>query len=455
MIDHADRVEQAAPAQVSARVDERRGDADRDDQRRRPSCARGSRGDDPASAARSAAGRRPLERAQHEPQRGERDREADAVLDELDREIRRAGAGRRERRGDEPGAATAAEPRADARTRAARSSAPPIAAPSFAPVIGSVAAANGAMNQNASGDAGYAGAVREQRAELRPDRSSRRCRSETASRRAAASAARTTTRRAATSAARDRDGDQPGRCAQRARAIAQLTGTMRAMPRAVVLLSGGLDSSTALAIARSRRLRVPRADREVRPAPRGRARSRAARRGRARCDEHRVVEVDLAPLAASALTTHGRRGAQGSLARRDRRAGRRAGDVCPRAQHGAARARARVGRVARRARPVPRRQRARRQRLSRLSPGVRPPRSRRSRRSRRARGGFHVHAPLIELTKAEIIQLGTRLGIDYAITHSCYDPDRRCRVRPLRCLCLLRRKGFAEAGRPRSDALRV
>jgi len=62
-------------------------------------------------------------------------------------------------------------------------------------------------------------------------------------------------------------------------------------------------------------------------------------------------------------------------------------------------------------------------------------------------GGFRIHAPLIELTKAEIIRLGTRLGVDYAITHSCYDPvgGRACG----RCdACALRRKGFAEAGVP-------
>lgn len=62
-------------------------------------------------------------------------------------------------------------------------------------------------------------------------------------------------------------------------------------------------------------------------------------------------------------------------------------------------------------------------------------------------GGFHVHAPLIELTKADIIRLGTSLGIDYGQTHSCYDPigDAACG----RCdACALRRKGFAEAGLP-------
>jgi 7-cyano-7-deazaguanine synthase len=60
-------------------------------------------------------------------------------------------------------------------------------------------------------------------------------------------------------------------------------------------------------------------------------------------------------------------------------------------------------------------------------------------------GGFHIHAPLIQLTKADIIRLGAGLGVDYALTHSCYDPvgDVACG----RCdACALRRKGFAEAG---------
>jgi 7-cyano-7-deazaguanine synthase len=59
-----------------------------------------------------------------------------------------------------------------------------------------------------------------------------------------------------------------------------------------------------------------------------------------------------------------------------------------------------------------------------------------------------VHAPLIELTKAEIIRRGTALGVDYALTHSCYDPapdGRPCE----RCdSCTLRARGFAEAGLP-------
>ena len=57
-----------------------------------------------------------------------------------------------------------------------------------------------------------------------------------------------------------------------------------------------------------------------------------------------------------------------------------------------------------------------------------------------------VHAPLLTFSKADIIRSGTALGLDYSLTHSCYDPDaqgRPCR----RCdSCVLRAKGFEEAG---------
>ncbi len=61
---------------------------------------------------------------------------------------------------------------------------------------------------------------------------------------------------------------------------------------------------------------------------------------------------------------------------------------------------------------------------------------------------FRIHAPLLRLTKAEIIRLGTRLGVDYGLTHSCYDPDPRGLACGRCDSCLLRRKGFAEAGVP-------
>lgn len=57
-----------------------------------------------------------------------------------------------------------------------------------------------------------------------------------------------------------------------------------------------------------------------------------------------------------------------------------------------------------------------------------------------------VRAPLISLTKAEIIRLGLSLGVDYAITSSCYDPDPSGAACGSCDACLLRLKGFAEAG---------
>jgi 7-cyano-7-deazaguanine synthase len=59
---------------------------------------------------------------------------------------------------------------------------------------------------------------------------------------------------------------------------------------------------------------------------------------------------------------------------------------------------------------------------------------------------FRIHTPLMQLGKAQIIQRGLSLGLDYSLTHSCYDPlddGRPCE----RCdSCVLRAKGFAEAG---------
>jgi 7-cyano-7-deazaguanine synthase len=57
-----------------------------------------------------------------------------------------------------------------------------------------------------------------------------------------------------------------------------------------------------------------------------------------------------------------------------------------------------------------------------------------------------IHAPLIRLSKAEIIRRGLELGVDYGITHSCYDPDPSGRPCGHCDSCLLRARGFAEAG---------
>ena len=66
-------------------------------------------------------------------------------------------------------------------------------------------------------------------------------------------------------------------------------------------------------------------------------------------------------------------------------------------------------------------------------------------------GRYEIHAPLIDLTKAQIIELGTRLGVDYSVTHSCYDPadspsgKGACGA----CdSCILRRRGFEAANIP-------
>jgi 7-cyano-7-deazaguanine synthase len=57
-----------------------------------------------------------------------------------------------------------------------------------------------------------------------------------------------------------------------------------------------------------------------------------------------------------------------------------------------------------------------------------------------------IHTPLIQLTKAEIIRAGLALGVDYSLTSSCYDPSPDGRPCGTCDSCQLRRKGFAEAG---------
>jgi len=61
---------------------------------------------------------------------------------------------------------------------------------------------------------------------------------------------------------------------------------------------------------------------------------------------------------------------------------------------------------------------------------------------------FRVHAPLIAMTKAEIIHEGARLGVDYAATVSCYQADEEGRACARCDSCRLRARGFAEAGVP-------
>ena len=62
------------------------------------------------------------------------------------------------------------------------------------------------------------------------------------------------------------------------------------------------------------------------------------------------------------------------------------------------------------------------------------------------RANFTVHAPLVNMTKAQIIRRGVELGVDYGMTHSCYDPDPQGRACGRCDSCVLRRRGFQEAG---------
>ena len=69
-------------------------------------------------------------------------------------------------------------------------------------------------------------------------------------------------------------------------------------------------------------------------------------------------------------------------------------------------------------------------------------------------GRFRVHTPLLTLGKADIIRRGLQLGLDYALTHSCYDPLPDGRPCGTCDSCALRAKGFREAGVPDPVLLR-
>jgi 7-cyano-7-deazaguanine synthase len=218
--------------------------------------------------------------------------------------------------------------------------------------------------------------------------------------------------------------------------------------RAVVLLSGGLDSSTCLAVARSEGLEVHALSVDYGQRHRGEL-ARARRIARALgATGHRVVRVGLSAFGGSALTDEGIAIPKGRSARamaagipatyvparntvllalaladaetlgaEDVFVGVNAIDYSgyPDCRPAFIRAFERLARVATKA-------------------GVegRP---------------LRIRAPLLRLSKAEIIRLGTRLGVPYRLTMSCYDPVRgracgRCDA------CALRRKGFAQAGVP-------
>jgi len=62
------------------------------------------------------------------------------------------------------------------------------------------------------------------------------------------------------------------------------------------------------------------------------------------------------------------------------------------------------------------------------------------------KGELRIHTPIINMTKAQTILAGMKLGVDYSMTHSCYDPDRQGRSCGRCDSCRLRLKGFRDAG---------
>ncbi|MFC1766903.1 7-cyano-7-deazaguanine synthase QueC, partial [Planctomycetota bacterium] len=62
------------------------------------------------------------------------------------------------------------------------------------------------------------------------------------------------------------------------------------------------------------------------------------------------------------------------------------------------------------------------------------------------KGRYRVHAPIIKMTKKQVIKRGLALGVNYALTHSCYDPDDKGESCGQCDSCLIRLRGFAEAG---------
>jgi len=220
---------------------------------------------------------------------------------------------------------------------------------------------------------------------------------------------------------------------------------MSSQRKAVVLLSGGIDSTTALAIARERgfacyALTVLYGQQHYCEVRAARTVSDAFA-----CAEHRVLELDLRPLAVSALTSDAidvpvdrsleQIGSEGDVpvtyvpARNtvllslalawaetldafDIFVGVNVLDASgyPDCRPEFVRAFEGLANVATRA------------------------------------TGYRIHAPLIELTKAQIIARGRELGVDYSVTHSCYAPSHEGLACGRCDACQLRRKGFSEAG---------
>ncbi|HOX05187.1 MAG TPA: 7-cyano-7-deazaguanine synthase QueC [Planctomycetota bacterium] len=222
----------------------------------------------------------------------------------------------------------------------------------------------------------------------------------------------------------------------------------RGKQRAVVLLSGGLDSATVLAIARSRGFEVHalsfRYGQRHGAAELRSARRLARRLGAAR---HLVVDVGLGRFGGSALT--------GNLAVPKGRTLRAMGRGIPATYVparntvflslamawaevlGAADVFIGVNALDYSGYPDCRPEYLRAfRRMARLA----------TRAGVEGRTELRIHAPLLRLTKAQIIRRGLALGVDYSLTSTCYDPDSRGAACGRCDACRLRLKGFAENG---------
>lgn len=219
-------------------------------------------------------------------------------------------------------------------------------------------------------------------------------------------------------------------------------GYPAAMRPAILLLSGGLDSATAGAMLRKRfRLRALSFRYGQRHAAELAAARRVARHLGIR--EHRVVDLDLAAFGGSALTDRG-------IAVPKRR---RIGAGVP-VTYVPARNTVFLAIAAAYAETVGAQDLIVGFNVLDYSgyPDCRPRFMRAFERvlaaGTRAGPGWRIHAPLIRMTKAGIVRAAVRAGLDLSLTHSCYDPDRRGRACGACDSCVLRRKGFLEAGVP-------
>jgi 7-cyano-7-deazaguanine synthase len=228
------------------------------------------------------------------------------------------------------------------------------------------------------------------------------------------------------------------------------------VPRAVVLLSGGLDSATALAVARCDGFRCHALT--IAYGQRHAAELDAARRVAEQLGavEHRVVSLDLRPFGGSALTAD-------LDVPKDRSAEEMAGGIpityVP-ARNTVFLALALawgevlesfdvfigVNAIDYSGYPDCRPEFiAAFEQLANLA----------TKAGVERRGRFRIHAPLVSLSKAEIIRLGTSLGVDYGLTHSCYDPGEDGAACGRCDSCVLRRAGFEAAGVPDPTRYRV